>query len=373
MTFDAAVVGAGVIGLAHAWHLARRGLEVVVLERSPRAQGASVRNFGMLWPIGQPAGERRATALRSRALWGELLAEAGIWHETRGSLHLAHADDEAAVLREFAAQADDLALQWWEPSAVRDAAPGVRAEGLRGALYSPTEACVDPRDAIARLPEHLARRYGVTFRFGCPVTRATLPEIATGAGPIRARRLFVCTGHDTRTLFPDAYDGAGLTPCKLQMMRTGPQPRNWRLGPMLAAGLTLGHYEGFRACPSLPGLLRRFAAEFPEHGRWGIHVLVSQTEGGALTLGDSHEYGDAVTPFDRPEIDELILGYLGRFFAAPSMDVVERWHGIYLKNPSGPWFVAQPAEGVTVVTGLGGAGMTLSMGLAERVVEEAIG
>src|SRR5205823_14868384 len=77
-SFDDAVVGAGIIGLAHAYHLARAGRRVGVFERSPRPQGASVRNFGMLWPIGQPPGTMLQLALRSRAVWLEVLREAGL-------------------------------------------------------------------------------------------------------------------------------------------------------------------------------------------------------------------------------------------------------------------------------------------------------
>src|SRR5204862_4762210 len=103
-TFDVGVVGAGIVGLAHAYHLARRGLRVVVFERHPRAQGASVRNFGMIWPIGQPLGQLYDLARRSRELWLEVLGESGLWHRACGSLHLAYHEDEAQVLREFVAE-----------------------------------------------------------------------------------------------------------------------------------------------------------------------------------------------------------------------------------------------------------------------------
>ena len=99
--YDDAVVGAGVLGLAHAYHLARRGRRVVVVERSTKAQGASVRNFGMIWPTGQPAGPRRDLALRSQSIWLDVLRAAGLWHEQVGSLHLAYEADEEKVLGEF--------------------------------------------------------------------------------------------------------------------------------------------------------------------------------------------------------------------------------------------------------------------------------
>ena len=76
--YDDIVVGAGIIGLAHAYELARRGRRVAVLERSPAAAGASVRNFGMLWPIGQPFGEPRTLANRSLDTWRTVLAAADL-------------------------------------------------------------------------------------------------------------------------------------------------------------------------------------------------------------------------------------------------------------------------------------------------------
>src|SRR5215475_10047706 len=93
---DIAIVGAGILGLAHAYTAAKRGLKVVVFERSPRASEASVRNFGMIWPIGQPHGEMHQLALRSRAIWLEVLQDAALPYSAEGSLHLTYRDDEAA-------------------------------------------------------------------------------------------------------------------------------------------------------------------------------------------------------------------------------------------------------------------------------------
>src|SRR5262249_45487631 len=148
--FDDAVVGAGIIGLAHAYHLAMRGRHVIVFERSPLpagAQGSSVRNFGMIWPIGQPAGEMYELARRSRELWLNVLQAADLWHERAGSIHLAYQDDEAATLREFTASApaNGFDCQWLDPSQVSSMSPVIKSNGLRGAMWSPHEVCVDPR------------------------------------------------------------------------------------------------------------------------------------------------------------------------------------------------------------------------------------
>jgi len=373
--YDAAVVGAGVIGLAHAYHLAMRGLRVLVLERHARAQGASVRNFGMLWPIGQPAGDLYRLARRSIDIWRDVLTASGIWHAAEGSLHVAYHDDEAQVLREFAEQAalEQRGCEMLSSTQVLARFPAVVAKGLRGGLFSPTEVTIDPRLTIAALPDWLARAHNVEFAFNTHVIGYEKPRITTLQGEFRADRLLVCTGADFREIAPDAFASCGFIACKLQMMRSQTFGNDFRLGALLAAGLTLRHYKAFARCPSLPALEKRLFAEYPEHTRLGIHVMASQNGAGEIAIGDSHEYGDAIDPFDKPAIDALILDYLRSFVNIPDLRIASRWHGIYVKHPTEPFVVARPRAGLTAIAGVGGMGMTLSFGLAERVVTEELG
>lgn len=366
--YDVAIVGAGILGLAHAYHLARLGRRVAVFERGGRAQGASVRNFGMLWPIGQPAGPARRLALRSLELWREVLLRSGLWHERTGSLHLAYHDDEIQVLSEFLAFEPGDELEMLDPRAIRQRAPAVRADGLLGGLWSPTETCVDPREVVAGLPRFLRDAHGVEFHFGTAVLGYESPQLRTSVGQFSAKFLIVCSGDDFQSLYPDTFRASGLIRCKLQMMRTEPIAGGWRLGPMLAAGSTLRHYRAFEACRTLPRLRERFTRKRPGFDRFGIHVMASQNGRGEVVLGDSHEYGDAIEPFNKQEIDDQIMEYLSTFLTLPPFRIAARWHGTYAKHPSETFFQAQPAPGVSVVTGVGGAGMTLSFGLAEQVV-----
>lgn len=373
--FDDVIVGAGIVGLACAYHLAQRGRRVVVLERHPRAQGASVRNFGMLWPIGQTLGEMHQIALRSREHWLNILPDAGLWHEKTGSLHLAYRDDEAQVLHEFihAAPGNGYEVEAWKPETTLRNAPNINPDGLIGAMWSPSEVCVDPREVIAGLPGYLTEKLGVEFHFGVTALRYEQPAVGTSAGVFEAENLYVCSGDEMQILYPDAFAALGLNPCKLQMLRTAPTGDNYQLGPMLAAGLTLRHYKSFANCLGLSALKERVARETPEFDRYGIHVMASQNGAGELTLGDSHEYGTEITPFDKEEIDRIVLNYLKTFLTPPNgtnFAIASRWHGIYVKHPEKSMILARPEPGVTLVTGVGGAGMTLSFGVAEKAIEE---
>jgi hypothetical protein len=138
---------------------------------------------------------------------------------------------------------------------------------------------------------------------------------------------------------------------------------------MLAGGLTLRHYEAFGECPSLPALKQRVAAETPELDRYGIHVMASQNGLGEVVLGDSHEYDGDIMPFDKREIEELMLRELHRMIDLPDWTIEERWHGIYPKAPGLIQYENQPEPNVEVVIASGGCGMTMSFGFANRLWE----
>src|SRR5690606_26001149 len=101
-TCDVIVVGAGMLGVAHAWAAAKRGLSVAVIERSRQAHGATVRNFGQVIVTGQPPGMMLSHAQQARELWLDLAAKAGFHVRANGALVLARNADEADVLQEFA-------------------------------------------------------------------------------------------------------------------------------------------------------------------------------------------------------------------------------------------------------------------------------
>lgn len=367
-----AVVGAGIVGLAHAWREAADGAEVTLFERSPRAEGASIRNFGMVWPIGQPV-SRREAALLSRSLWDELARETGVWTNPLGSLHLAAREDELRVLAEFAELAPPLGYECLllDATQARKHCPGATEEVI-GGLLSPTELGVDPREVIAKAPHWLAERHDVRLEFGTTVGEIDMPTVrSTDGREWSFDRVTVASGGDFATLYPEVFAANALSRCKLQMMRTAPQPDGWRLGPMVASGLTLRHYANFEVCGELASLRRRIAEETPELDKYGIHVMAAQNGLGEVVLGDSHEYGDEITPFDSDEITRLMLRELHRLLDLPDWNLSARWHGVYPVQSGGDvQFVHEPADGVTVCIATGGCGMTMSFGLAEQMVQK---
>ena len=369
---SAIVIGAGIVGLATARALSLKGFQVTIVERTDKAVGASIRNFGMLWPIGQPAGALYNRAMRSQVIWKEIADSIGLWYDECGSLHTAYHKDEWEVINElyeqFREEGRPVALM--DKRQVLDRFNGVNDHHLIGGLYSDTETIVDPRDAIAKTAMYLEEYLGVEFIWGKAVNQVETGTVWIGSEPLNADIVCVCSGADFETLFPEIFSTLEITKCKLQMMRFAPTHKDWRIGTSLCGGLSLIHYSSFKDAASLHKLKERYEQEMAEYLQWGIHVMVSQNDKGELTVGDSHEYGLTFEPFDRNDINQLIKKYLNSFCEANDWEPTQTWNGIYPKLTSGEaGTFLNPLADVYIVNGMGGAGMTMSFGFAEECID----
>lgn len=366
---SAIVIGAGIVGLATARALSLKGYQVTVIERTEKAVGASIRNFGMVWPIGQPDGKLYNRAIRSREIWKEIADSIGLWYHEAGSLHVANETDEWQVLQELHAHfsANGRNTKLLSTDQIGQQFSGVNTNSLLGGLYSDTELIVDPREAIASIPAYLEEYLGITFLWQKQVNRVEAGQVYIGHQILQADLICICSGADFETLYPEVFATTEITKCKLQMLRYISANTDWRIGTSVCGGLSLIHYNSFKVADSLPELKKRYEADMAEYLQWGIHVMVSQNSRGELTVGDSHEYGHTFDPFDRAHINQLITGYLERFMVTKDWQLVQSWNGIYPKMKNGDTeVILNPEPGVYILNGLSGAGMTLSFGLAEE-------
>ena len=351
--------------------LAVRGYKVTVIERTQKAIGASIRNFGMIWPIGQPDGELYERAMLSRSIWSQVCNDAKIWYDEVGSLHTAYHREEWDVLQDLTETFQHRNYKLLSADETESKSRVVVRERLLGSLYSPDEMIVDPREAIQAIPKWLEEKYKVEFVWGKTVTEIDYPDVFINDDMMSADKIIVCSGADFETLYPTLFAEQLITKCKLQMMRMMAPADGFRIGPALCGGLSLIHYSSFKAAPSLAMFKSKYEELYPEHIKWGIHVMVSQNQTGELTIGDSHEYGLTHDPFNKQFINQLIFDYLKQFVNFDKTTIIETWNGIYPKLTNGETeLILYPEKGVTIINGLGGAGMTLSFGLCEQLIKE---
>src|SRR5579875_3687409 len=130
---DVCVVGAGLVGLAHAHAARRRGLNVIVLERDVRAVGGSVRHAGHLCFSALPVGGALDTAELARERWLELLRRAGAFVDEAGTVIVARNSDELAVMEAAAAEREERA-RMLTPDGVTELAQ-IPVRGLVGGFH----------------------------------------------------------------------------------------------------------------------------------------------------------------------------------------------------------------------------------------------
>lgn len=356
------------LGTLHAWVALDRGHEVVQLEREPTARGASIRNFGLIWVSGRAEGAELTAALRGRELWEHLGgAIPPLGFQARGSVTVLRTQLERTVANEAltlpSAQARGFELL--DPTEVRRVNPALRGDFL-GGLWCRRDAAVEPRTAQLALREALLGRTGYHWLPGREVREVVRGGVRDDHGRVHhADLILLCTGAWLGGLIRELAPDLPVRRVRLQMMQTAPLGEP--LSTAVADADSLRYYPAYHS--------ERLTASQPQHpvaGAYGMQLLMVQRADGGLTIGDTHAYAE---PFDF-DVDEvpyeylagIARGLLGRDLPA----IQRRWAGVYAQTVDPKRLVhrTQISEGVWLVTGPGGRGMTCAPAIAEQTLDE---
>ena len=370
-TYDVAVVGAGIVGLGHALAAARGGKRVVVIDRDPRANGASIRNFGFVTVTGQERGQFWALARRTRDLWAEVAPQAGIAVEQTGLILTLRRPEAVAVAEAFLHTEMGEGCLALDAPAFRARHGEIAAHDTLGALISPHELRVESRTALPKLVAWLEAAHGVTFLTETAVHSVAPPRIETSRGPVEAEVAIVCPGDDFVSLFPDRIAAYGPRRCRLSMLRLASP--GFRLPAPLMSDLSLVRYAGYAALPQAAALRRRLDAEQAPHLANGVHLIAVQSADGSLVVGDSHHYGDLPPPFAPAAAEACILDEYQRATGLTPPPVMERWVGTYAVSDGRNFFVDAPSDNVRLVMVTSGAGASTAFGIAEQTIADLFG
>ena len=285
-----AVVGAGIVGGAIAFHLARRGAEVTLIDAGEPGIGATGHSFAWINSFGKEP--RPYGALNRRALdtWDRFarLLDADVGLRWGGHLTWAATDEDAEALARNVAR-----LQSWgyvarmvDEAEMLRLEPGLRPGTVRAAAYSDNDGHVQGT-RVAQTCASRVRQMGGTIVTGSPVTgldmhagRVTSVQLAAGSAAGRS----VPDGLVRDGSVPD-----GSVPCDAVVLAAG--VGTTKLAEM--AGVYVPQEESpgvvVRTEP-LPPVLRSVAALYaPPPGRGGQPVHLRQSSDGVVLLGEGSQ------------------------------------------------------------------------------------
>ncbi len=374
MKYDVAIVGAGIIGLSHAYAAVKRGLSVLICERTDTPWGASIKNFGLGSVTGQKEGSMLALTKKSRDIWKEWFGHTEIDEKSNGLLVIARNQLERVVLESFSAtkaKEYGYACELLSQKQMK-ALYGGRFARYPAILHGQEDQVVFSRDVMPKIISYLSNLSNIVMKFSTLVLKIDHDNgrLHTTQGEFHAEHIIICSGQDYELLTSDMSDSKQTLPCRMLMLKVKPKTP-FKLQHAINTGLSCMHYEAFRDVPELQMLQTAIEMDYPEHVKHGVHLLITPTRDGDFIIGDSHEYAQKERPFDNGGIESLLLE-LSQETLDLELEVKERWIGQQSIQDRKPYSVIQAHKNVTAVSMKTGLGMSIGPALGEQNIARLV-
>jgi sarcosine oxidase subunit beta len=336
-TADVVIVGAGIMGVSTAYHLARRGAgRIVVIERDDVCSGSTALASG---GIRHQYANRIGIELTRQSIetYERFEDEFGVDPNFRqhGYLILVTTEPEQAQAERNVALQQSLGVdvRLLSPDETRRRYPYLATDDLRGATYSPRDGYADPYLATTAIAKR-ARDLGVTIRTGCEVvgfarTPGGVEGVVTRDGPLSAPVVVIATGAWSGVVGTLAGIDIPVRPLRRSKFITAPFPFD-----------KVPEATPFVIDPHLGISLRREGA--------GI----------LLGIGRREEAGSFSTALDWSLAEPLVERAVRRAPVLADAQLMRTWTGLYEMTPDQTGIVsAVPGvAGLYVIAGFSGHG-----------------
>ena len=387
MKTEVVVIGAGVAGIMTAWHLAKKGIPVVVCEKGRVAGEQSSRNWGYIRKQGRDPREIPAI-IESLRIWENIekdIEEDIGWHQG-GSLYLAETEADLAYYENWLGHARPFQLDSRILTS-EEVGDHIGGEGRqwKGALYTPSDGRAEPGKAVPAIARAV-ERLGGTVLGECAVRtveRASgkVSGVVTEKGEIACQAV-VCAGGAWSSLFSGNL-GFGFPQLKVRssVLRTTPAPLVSQSN-VSSAGASFRRRQdgGYSIGRSGSG----FFDIVPDAFRYfGTYMPALKTQPMRLRLNGQFfkelawpkRWGpDDVTPFEKTRVNDpdpdmatvrdILATAKRKFPQLGDIEIAEAWSGMIDVTPDvvPVWSGVDGLDGYYVATGFSGHGFGMGAG-----------